>query len=526
MSQFNFDKITLDSNADKLFRLFLETLTKESLNNFSREFTINEIASYLPYPEIKKDVTINRYESYNYAMTGLFAGQSGRDYFNSVNIDLRKKLTILVNLPNRNNREWKDYGSEKVRINPKYINSDNFDKAWQELLKSINGNNEILTLSDRKVNKIEKIELDKLTITTVHGTDTISIEWIKSAWEVLNQSKTLTAADIPGSAKHRSSFILALLSKLESARFTKNPLTLYFTTLTKPEIGNVYPHSYLQQYFGVGNMGGIRYTGTANRPIQCVIITTLTHTKDNPYTDRLAGSKLIYTGEGQIGPQKMDKGNLALYNQAEQKFPLHAFEKTANDDYKYLGSMLVLETTQEVQKDREGAEREVFMFTMQLLSEGIENIESTPKPPLTNDELLAKLKLIETQFSTTTTKTERVKRSRELVQNLKELYNHTCQLCDPNGVHIPEILMANGLKYVEVHHIKGFSEATNFVSDNQNDATFIIDHYKNAIVLCVYHHKLLHNHHSKMTLDDTALSFKALDGSLIVPIILDKHLFV
>lgn len=84
--------------------------------------------------------------------------------------------------------------------------------------------------------------------------------------------------------------------------------------------------------------------------------------------------------------------------------------------------------------------------------------------------------------------------------------------------------MANGKEYVEVHHIEGFSEASNYLADEQETAEYIIDNYKNTVVLCVYHHKLFHHYKSKVYFDKETLSFNSIDGSLQIPIIINKHL--
>lgn len=73
------------------------------------------------------------------------------------------------------------------------------------------------------------------------------------------------------------------------------------------------------------------------------------------------------------------------------------------------------------------------------------------------------------------------------VKNLKDLYQGKCQLCGGDEPQIPIILKSNGDIYSEVHHIKSFSN----IQSNNDDITEI-DNYRNTLVLCPYHHKVVH----------------------------------
>jgi hypothetical protein len=85
------------------------------------------------------------------------------------------------------------------------------------------------------------------------------------------------------------------------------------------------------------------------------------------------------------------------------------------------------------------------------------------------------------------TENETKQRNVKLVKLLKELYNYRCQLCSEKGLNLPPIEKNDGTYYVEVHHIKPIAE-----SDAESDE--LIDVYTNAIVVCPYHHKVLHYH--------------------------------
>lgn len=106
---------------------------------------------------------------------------------------------------------------------------------------------------------------------------------------------------------------------------------------------------------------------------------------------------------------------------------------------------------------------------------------------------LAELENIQGNMERETSQTEQVKRNKQLVKRLKELYHYQCQLCGTNHA-IPLIEKEDGTNYVEVHHIKALSTA-GLPDQEGNEFDDQLDHYSNAIVVCPFHHKVLHYHH-------------------------------
>lgn len=146
-------------------------------------------------------------------------------------------------------------------------------------------------------------------------------------------------------------------------------------------------------------------------------------------------------------------------------------------------------------------------------------------PPVINNgtsvsdaELIKELETIQGDLRKKSRKSTRFQRNRELVIKLKELYNFRCQLCSPDAPEIPLIPMPNERNYVEVHHIKGFNE----IDDVKGE--YSIDHFRNTITVCCYHHKLLHKYRSKFTYDYEIKIFRTKDGERILPLLLNKHL--
>jgi len=143
---------------------------------------------------------------------------------------------------------------------------------------------------------------------------------------------------------------------------------------------------------------------------------------------------------------------------------------------------------------------------------------------LSDADKLRRLANIQTELVKESSRVNRYKRSRELVEGLKQLYNYQCQLCSPESANIPPIPMKNGWNYVEVHHINGFNEVSRIEGVNQEEADFVIDNYKNAITVCVYHHKVLHKHRDDFSYDASQRCFVSRDKSSRIPIVCNKHL--
>lgn len=114
---FNYDKITLTKNADKLFRNFLMAIENEYGKEFPKLFTIAFVVSKIP----KNNVGINNDSSYNYAINALFGSQKDRKYFAFYEENLQKQFTETANDTHRNNLFWAKHKDSLVSINPEFI---------------------------------------------------------------------------------------------------------------------------------------------------------------------------------------------------------------------------------------------------------------------------------------------------------------------------------------------------------------------------------------------------------------------
>ncbi|MBS7620730.1 hypothetical protein KEJ32_01180 [Candidatus Bathyarchaeota archaeon] len=133
--------------------------------------------------------------------------------------------------------------------------------------------------------------------------------------------------------------------------------------------GDVLSNREISRIFGVCAQRGIRYNGNLHKGIKHVVLITVLHKTPeenlrNPYNDRLEGEFLLYTGEGRVGNQKMERGNLALKRQISEGYPIFVFEKKSPGKYMFLGQYNVLSLHAEIQPDIKGQKRKVFLYKL------------------------------------------------------------------------------------------------------------------------------------------------------------------
>jgi 5-methylcytosine-specific restriction enzyme A len=73
-----------------------------------------------------------------------------------------------------------------------------------------------------------------------------------------------------------------------------------------------------------------------------------------------------YTGEGQVGDMKMEAGNKAILEHAKNKKTIHVFEYTRKAHVRFLGTAECLGHHQETRPDRDGQDRNVFVFHLDI----------------------------------------------------------------------------------------------------------------------------------------------------------------
>jgi len=109
----------------------------------------------------------------------------------------------------------------------------------------------------------------------------------------------------------------------------------------------------------------------------------------------------------------------------------------------------------------------------------------------------------------------RHRRSRQLAEELKRFYEYNCQLCDGS---IPRIHVGGDRYYVEVHHIKGFAEVdphSGKIGPTQETSDILLDKAGNIVVVCPYHHMVLHYSHGGFKFDQANGRFIGKDGAIL-----------
>lgn len=132
------------------------------------------------------------------------------------------------------------------------------------------------------------------------------------------------------------------------------------------------------------------------------------------------------------------------------------------------------------------------------------------------DLILTELENLQGEFERESTPGAKIKRNKQMVKKLKELYSYRCQLCSKEN-SIPLIKKEDGTFYVEVHHIKALSTAS-LLKNDEHIFDDMLDHYLNAIVVCPFHHKVLHYHDGgfeRMVQQETDLFFISRKDTLL-----------
>jgi len=125
------------------------------------------------------------------------------------------------------------------------------------------------------------------------------------------------------------------------------------------KLGSIYTRNDLIEAFKGAFQGGINICKRTN-----TIVITSIHTGNRIYDDKLFdGDVMYYTGEGQVGDQKIWKGNKAILEAKDKGFDIHLFVRFKKPEYTYYGKVeLVDQPFFTNEKDVEGNIRKVIKF--------------------------------------------------------------------------------------------------------------------------------------------------------------------
>ncbi len=175
-------------------------------------------------------------------------------------------------------------------------------------------------------------------------------------------------------------------------------------TLQDFVVGQKYTNDQIRYSLNLENLGGIRPSvGSDSKLHHLALMTTLETARkrkqENPYEDRIEGDVLTYTATGKQGDQKLVGKNKRLLEQYTGSTPFYGFANEGRQVYHFLGLLELLRHYSEVQFDKSGELRTVWIFEFRIhrvpevvpidhaasISEAL-ILESRSKTPLESDD--------------------------------------------------------------------------------------------------------------------------------------------
>ncbi len=136
-------------------------------------------------------------------------------------------------------------------------------------------------------------------------------------------------------------------------------------------VGQIYTHDAMRSALGVGNLGGIRPSIDSQGRLRHIAIVTSDEDcarsiSRNPYADQIENDVLTFTASGREGNQVLSGMNKRLVEQYEIPTPFFGFANTGRQMYRFLGLLELLRHYPDVQADRKGKLRNVWMFEFRI----------------------------------------------------------------------------------------------------------------------------------------------------------------
>lgn len=136
-------------------------------------------------------------------------------------------------------------------------------------------------------------------------------------------------------------------------------------------VGHLYTNDQIRFALGVENLGGIRPSVDSQGRLKHVAIMTSDldcdrNLSENPYADRIEGGTLLYTAAGREGDQKLSGRNKRLAEQYDSPTPFFGFANVGRQVYRFLGLLQLIRHYRDIQADRKGDLRTVWMFEFRI----------------------------------------------------------------------------------------------------------------------------------------------------------------
>ena len=174
--------------------------------------------------------------------------------------------------------------------------------------------------------------------------------------------------------------------------------------------------------------------------------------------DRWASEDVyFYTGEGQKGDMRFDRGNLAVFNHVADGKDLHLFRNTRRGFVQYLGQMLCVSYHECRGQDMHGNGRKVIVFEL-LSMEEVKRPESAMDQDLWNSELKDLKQMALNTSSGKVPPEERIQLVRRCSQAIRTYALMRADgVCESCGEPAP-FISKRGTPYLEVHHLRRLSD--------------------------------------------------------------------
>jgi len=103
------------------------------------------------------------------------------------------------------------------------------------------------------------------------------------------------------------------------------------------KVGQTFSNKDVSRMFDVCAQRGIRYSRSLRSKVNHVVLITAFHKTPedlvrNPYEDRKTDTRLLYTGEGRYGDQKMERGNMVLKQQMEKTIQFTSLRRSRREN--------------------------------------------------------------------------------------------------------------------------------------------------------------------------------------------------
>ncbi len=252
-------------------------------------------------------------------------------------------------------------------------------------------------------------------------------------------------------------------------------------TIEQLEIGDKLTNQQLCDIFGCSPQGGMRKSNSTN-----TLVLVSNHI-ESIYEDRWDNDVLHYTGMGTTGHQSLNFAqNKTLHQSNSNGVGLHLFEVFKDKQYTYAGQVILCsEPYTEIQPDREGQERTVYVFPLTLKSsrryitaedrQHTYQVKENKAKKLNDQEIALRVEHSTRKPSKTRVKTNVYERNVWVAEFAKRLAKGNCQLC----LQPAPFNDKKGTAYLETHHIIWLSQGGE-------------DTPENTVALCPNCHRKMH----------------------------------